>query len=60
MNLKLYESVLEPQIQIDDHKILLCDRNRHGGGVACYVRNDFEYSVFPREIKIMLFEIFFT
>ena len=37
---KLDESVLEPEIQIDDYKILHCDRNRHGGGVACYKRND--------------------
>ena len=37
---KLDESVLEPEIQIDDYKILHCDRNRHGGGVACYTRND--------------------
>ena len=33
---KLDESVLEPEIQMDDYKILRCDRNRHGGGVACY------------------------
>ena len=36
---KLDESVLEPEIEIDDYKILVCDRNRHGGGVACYIRN---------------------
>ena len=35
---KLDESVLEPEIQMDDYKILRCDRNRHGGGVACYIR----------------------
>ena len=37
---KLDESVLEPEIQIDDYKILQYDRNRHGGGVAFYARND--------------------
>ena len=26
---KLHESALEPEIQIDDYKILWCDRNRH-------------------------------
>ena len=36
---KLDEFVLEPEIEIDDYKILVCDRNRHGGGVACYIRN---------------------
>ena len=57
---KLNESVLEPEIQIDDYKILQCDRNRRGGGVACYIRNDLSYnilSVFPREIESVFFEI---
>ena len=39
---KLDESVLEPEIQIDDYKILRCDRNRHGGGVASYITNELE------------------
>ena len=39
---KLDESVLEPEIQIDDYKILWCDRNRHGGGVASYITNELE------------------
>ena len=57
---KLDESVLESEIQIDNYKILLCDRNRHGGGVACYMRNDLSYNiifVFPREIESVSFEI---
>ena len=57
---KLDESVLEPEIQIDYYKILRCDTNRHGGGVACYIRNDLSYkiiSVFPREIESNFFEI---
>ena len=58
---KLDESVLEPEIEIDDYKILRFDRNRQGGGVACYIRNDLSYnimSVFPSEIKSVFFEIF--
>ena len=57
---KLDESVLEAEIQIDDYKILRCDRNRHGGGVACYIRNDLSYNIlsaFPREIESVFFEI---
>ena len=50
---KLDESVLEPEIEIDDYKILRCDRNRHGGGVACYIRNDLT----PSEIESVFFEI---
>ena len=37
---KLNESVLEPEVQINDYKIIWCDRNRHRGGAACYIRND--------------------
>ena len=51
---------MEPDIQIDDYKILRCDRNRHGGGVASYIRNDLSYnilSVFPCEIESVFFEI---
>ena len=51
---------MEPEIQIDDYRILQCDRNRHGGGVACYIRNDLSYvilSVFPPEIECVFFEI---
>ena len=57
---KLDESVLEPEIQIDDYKILRCDRNRHGGGVACYIRNDLSYniiSIFQSENESVFFEI---
>ena len=38
---KLDEFVLELEIEIDDYKILRCDRNRHGGGAAYYdLRNN--------------------
>ena len=49
---KLDESILEPSIQIDDYKILRCVGNRHGGGVAFYIRN-----IFPREIESVFSEI---
>ena len=42
---KLDESVLEPDIQTGDDKILRCDRNRQGGGLVCYIRNDLSYNV---------------
>ena len=57
---KLDESVFKPEIQIDDHKILQCDRNRHGGCIACYIGNDLSYNIipaFPREIESIFFEI---
>ena len=56
---KLDEYVLESEIQIENYKILWCDRNKHGGGVACYIGNKLScniISVFPREIE-SIFEI---
>ena len=41
---KLDASVLEQEINIDNYKILRCDRNRQSGGVACYIRNDLTYN----------------
>ena len=57
---KLDASVLEQEISLDNYKILRCDRNRHRGGVACYVRNYLSYnilSVFPSEIESIFCEI---
>ena len=57
---KLYESVLEPDIRINDCKILRCDRNRCGGGAARYVTKDLGFSiisVYPHEIESVFFEI---
>ena len=51
---KLDASVLDPEISIENYKILHCDRNRQSGGVACYVRNDLSYntlSVFPHKVE---------
>ena len=55
-------------INIDNYKILRCDRNRPGGGVACYIRNNLSYnmkndlsyhilSAFPCKTKNIFFEI---
>ena len=41
---KLDASVLEQETIIDNYKILRCDRNRQGGGVARYIRNDLSYN----------------
>ena len=52
---KLDDSVVISEIQISEYDLLRCDRNRHGGGVACYIRNDLSYNVrshFPKDIKI--------
>ena len=56
---KLHASVLEQEINVDNYKILHCDRNRQGGGVACYIRYDLSiiFSVFPCEIENVFFEV---
>ena len=57
---KLDDSVSTLDIQIDEFDLFLCDRNKHGGGVACYIRNDLNYNVksyFPKDIKNTFFEL---
>ena len=39
----LDESIFRSEIQIDNYDLLQCDRNRNGGGVACYIRSDISY-----------------
>ena len=56
---KLDNYILDSEIQIDNFQILHCDRNRKGGGVTCYVRNDLssiEKHFFPEEIENIFFE----
>ena len=57
---KLDDSVSKSEIQIDEYDLLRCDRNRDGGGVACYIRNDLSYNVksyFPKDIENIFFEL---
>ena len=57
---KLDSTVLDPEIYIDNYEILRFDRNRHGGGVACYIRSDISYklnSFLPNEIENITFNI---
>ena len=37
---KLDSTVLDPEIYTKNYAILRFNRNRHGGGVACYIRTD--------------------
>ena len=50
---KLDSTVLDAEIYIENYEIFRFDRNRHGGGVACYIRSDVSYklnSFLPNEI----------
>ena len=51
---KLDHSLPTSETQIDECGLLSCDRNRHGGEIACYIRNDLNYNVkshFPKDIE---------
>ena len=41
---KLDESVTDGEINIDGYEVIRSDWNRHGGGVACYIRNDISFN----------------
>ena len=58
---KLDKTVLDGEINIDGYELVRSDRNRHGGGVACYIRNDISFSVrgdFSNEIENIFLDIF--
>ena len=40
---KLDETVLDGEIQIPGYTIIRSDRNRHGGGVLCYIKDTICY-----------------
>ena len=57
---KLDDSVLTSEIQIEGYDILRCGRNRHRGGVACYIRSELNYNVkshFAKDIENIFFEL---
>ena len=57
---KLDDTVSDNEIHIDGYVIIRSDRNRHGGGVACYIKEDICFNVNPilsKEIEGVLFDI---
>ena len=57
---KLDGSVLDGEINIDGYKLVRSDRNRHEGGVACYIRSDISFNVrgdFSSEIENIFLDI---
>ena len=57
---KLDSSVQNSEISIPGYDILRCDRNRHGGGVASYIRNDIcfnQIKVFSKVVEQVFFDI---
>ena len=41
---KIYKSITDQEINIIGYNILRADRNRNGGGVVCYVKNNISYN----------------
>ena len=58
---KLDNSVLSSEMQIENYNLIRSDRNRHGGGVACFIRNNLSYntkSFLPSKIENIFIDIF--
>ena len=58
---ELDDSVLSSEIQIENYDLIRSDRNRHGGGVACFIRNYLSCntkSFLPSAIENIFIEIF--
>ena len=54
---KLDSTFLGPEIYIENYEILRFDRNRHGGGVACYIKSYKLNSFLQNEIENITFNI---
>ena len=57
---KLDASVLNAEIDIDNYEIIRKDRNRRGGGVACYIRKDIcfnQIDIFSDKVENICFNI---
>lgn len=55
--------VFDLEIIINGYNILLFERNRNGGGIACSVRNDVSSTkeiFFPQEVETIFIEIFLS
>ena len=46
--------MLTSEIQISKYHLFRWDRNRNGGGVACYIRNDLNYDVRSRLPEVII------
>ena len=56
---KLDHTVPDLEVNLPGYDILWCDRNRNGGGVACYIRRDLCFNTRPlscKEIEKIIFQ----
>ena len=57
---KLDQSIHNEEISNDGYNLIRKDRNRHGGGVACFIKNNIcfnEINFFHKDIENILFDI---
>ena len=57
---KLDETIQDEEINIQGYNLIRNDRNRNGGGVACYIRNDIHFNIreeFIDEMESIFFDI---
>jgi len=57
---KLDETIQDEEIKIQGYNLIRNDRNRNGGGVACYVREDIHFNIreeLSDEIESIFFDI---
>ena len=57
---KLDKSILDNEIKIDGYELKRSDRNRQGGGVACYIRKDLSFNVredFSPDLENIFFDL---
>mgnify|MGYP001792126289 FL=1 len=57
---KVDSSIFDSEIEIEGYSLLRNDRNRHGGGVACYVRSNMCFNIidnFAIDIEQIFFDI---
>ena len=57
---KLDSTITDAEVSIDGYNHIRNDRNRHGGGVACYIREDICYnthSSLSKDIEGIMFDV---
>ena len=42
---KLVNTIMDSELKIEGYDLIRSDRNRHGDGVACYIKKDRHYNV---------------
>ena len=48
---KIDDTVLDAEIEIEGYALIRSDRNRHGGGIVCYIRDNINYNLRPNFSK---------